>query len=103
MDFGTLRDWATKYDLLVNRVGIVNEMLGCNYHISDENPMIIAKRDNSYSVRMYGEVIVSFRHYDNCGLIDAIECVELWHDVIWSLQRNGRIKRVHDNNNGIAV
>lgn len=104
MDFGTLRTWADRYDVLVNRVGICNEILGCARRIARGNPVQLVQDCTLIRVITFKEYLGQCEIYDLAQLDELIDLVERWQDCIWLLSANGYItKRNIDINVNVAV
>lgn len=91
LHYEVIARWADLFDLLANRVAVCNQLLGCKYDHSPENPMVLCYRSGEYHVSFDGCDIVTFGLYDNYALSRAYDMVDAWQDCIWMLGRAGRL------------
>lgn len=89
LKFDEMLLWSRRFDLVSNRVQIVNQLLGCRYDFSPTNPMRLVRTVSGYDVTFDGEVLASFRIWDLADIDDAIGVVEQWSSCVWRLGRYG--------------
>lgn len=71
------------YDLISNRIGIINEVLGRPLHHSHDNPMRLDYTQGRYSVTFDGSRIADFGVYDLDGASSALAVLDAWQDCLW--------------------
>lgn len=91
LTYGDMVDWSRLCDLVSNRVGIVNQVLGCRYAHSLDNPMVIRRVEKSYEIVFKGEAIASYGIWDVEGIRAAYGIVDHWSECVWQLARAGRL------------
>lgn len=84
---GTYGEVASLIDLIANRVGVANTLLGCRYAHALGNPVGIHYRNGVYRFSVCGEEIMSVRACDVDGLRKLFEIVDKYVDCIWYLGR----------------
>ena len=94
LTYADMVDWARLHDLIANRVGIVNQLLGCRYAVSPTNPMGVRRDGSQYEVLCDGAVLASYGVWDVDGIRTAYELVDHWSDCVWQLSRLGRIQAI---------
>lgn len=83
--------WTQTLDMLANRIGIINQLLGCKYcHGSDSICKLVYSK-GEYLVTFDGATIAAFGIYDNAGLSDASVTLNAWSDAIWHVGRIGKL------------
>lgn len=93
MDFYEMARWSKKYDLVLNRVSIANQLFGCRYDFSNDNPMTISKEHGSYSVSYLDAEVANFRRNDLDSVDAALHVLDQWSRCLWLLSRSGRLRR----------
>lgn len=93
MDYYESARWSKQYDLVLNRVSIANQLFGCRYDFSCENPMTISKEHGSYSVSYLDAEVASFRRNDLNSVNAALHVLDQWSRCLWLLSRSGRLLR----------
>lgn len=83
--------WSQSLDLLMNRVGILNQILGCKYDQAPDNPLRLVCVRRSYVCEVCGCAFVRFRLYDIDGLESAISALDSFVEGLWLLNRTGRL------------
>lgn len=85
--------WSKLYDLVLNRVGIANQLFGCRYDFASDNPMVITKCHGIYSVSYLDSEVASFAVNDLDGVSSALQVLDQWSRCLWLLSRSGRLCR----------
>lgn len=83
--------WSRVYDLVVNRVSIINQTLGARYDGLDTNPVRIRYRRGVYSCYVCGAPYCSFHVYDLDSTQCAFDSLSCLADGLWYLMRSGRM------------
>lgn len=94
MGYEEMSLWAKVFDLLKNRLGVCNQILGCRYHHSPDNPVRLVCHSGVYVVSFCGDEMVRFRAWDLEALTGACELLDHWQDCMWQLARSGRLVNV---------
>lgn len=81
------REVTNLIDLITNRIGVCNTLLGCRYAHANGNPVGIHYRNGVYRFSVCGEEIMSVRACDVDGLQRLFEIVDKYVDCIWYLGR----------------
>lgn len=84
--------WVRLFDTLVNRVSIVNQILGARYEGSSDCPCVLSYRKGVYTISICGTVYITFRVYDAAQLDAAFGKIDSLADGLWYLSRSGRMK-----------
>lgn len=93
IDVYALSRWSDMVDLLCNRVAIVNQLHGCRYDHSPENPMRVNCRRGDYVVSYRDAEVASFSTYDFESLSSSLSVVGAWSSCVWQLSRAGVLRR----------
>jgi hypothetical protein len=91
LDYGDMLEWSRLYDLLLNRLGVCNQILGCRYAMAPDNPLTLRKSGSMYEVGFCGEVLADFKVWDLDGLRSVFGEMDTWSDCMWMLSRAGRL------------
>lgn len=75
--------WSRDFDLLHNRVSIVNQLLGYGIDGCSDNPFVVRYAHGTYSVVCAGSALCSFGVWDCSGLSSALSLVDHWADCLW--------------------
>ena len=92
--YGEMLRWSRDYDLLCNRVGVVNEVLGCRYHHGVDSLLRVAYSHGRYCVTFDGSEVARFGVWDCSGLSSALATVDAWADCVWRVRRVGLLSPV---------
>lgn len=92
LTYGDMVDWSRLSDLVSNRVGMVNQLLGCHYAHSLDNPMVVRRVEKSYEILFKENCIAAYGVWDLDGIRAAYEVVNRWSDCVWHLARDGRLQ-----------
>lgn len=89
LDYNEMVLFAKNIDLLKNRVGIINEILGLPYHHASTNPVRLFLRRGRYVFEVCGSEVACFGSYDADGVSAALSYAESVSDALWHLRRGG--------------
>lgn len=89
MGFEDMERWSRVFRVVENRIGIVNQLLGCRYDGARENPMRLEYGRGVYSVRFRGDVLCTFGAWDLSGVELARALVDHWSDCLWQVREMG--------------
>lgn len=92
LEYGDMVEWTRLMDLATNRVGVCNQLLGCRYAHSAENPMVMKRCGKRYEISFDGEHWASFGVWDLDGIRTVVDSLDAWADCIWQLSRYGALK-----------
>lgn len=81
--------FTREYNVLVSKIGIINEMLGCTFQQSIHNPCTLSYSHGRYTVTYDGYEICTFGTYDVQGVEDAVLRLGCWSDCVWNIRRSG--------------
>lgn len=94
VDFAEMDRFVRLSDLVYNRVGVVNEILGCRYHHAWDNPMRCEREGGNYRV-FYGDAVVAkYSVWDTQSAQAAFGVVDDWARCLWLVRRAGRLSPV---------
>lgn len=74
-------------DLITNRIGVCNTLLGCRYAQANGNPLALTYRGRKYVFTVCGEELKEVGACDVEGLEDLFDIVDKYVDCIWYLGR----------------
>lgn len=89
MDYATACEWLELHNVVVNRISIVNQILGARYDGCMENPLLLTCNRGDYVLRVCGVEYVSWHAYDLASTRDAYGVVESLKRGLWLLRRSG--------------
>lgn len=89
LDYECIYKWSKVHDLIVNRVGIVNELHGCRYHSGLTNPCRLLRRNGFYVVVYCHDEIARWRLYDLESVNLAFAAVDALAKACWAGRREG--------------
>ena len=89
LSYSDLVIWSKDYDLVLNRVKVVNQLHGCSYADSPSNPCRVLYDHGEYSVLYRGSRLCSFGVYDVVGVSSALSVVDSFADTVWSFSCAG--------------
>lgn len=81
--------WTKVVDLIVNRITIINQMMGYGIDGCLDNPMQRKMRGGRYVVTWYGVEFASYGVYDQCETEQALNRLDALNDGIWFMKRGG--------------
>lgn len=89
MDYATACEWLRLHDVIVNRVSIINQVLGARYDGCLDNPLLIRCKRGLYTVTLCGVDYVSWRAYDITSTDDALHILDGLKRGLWLIRRSG--------------
>lgn len=89
--YEVLVPWTKAHELIKNRVGIVNELLGYRYHFDAHNALVLDWSDGRWRLVFDGIQKCEYRVYDLDTVRPALEWVKSFADACWMLRRAGAI------------
>lgn len=91
--YSDMLGYTKAFDLLQNRIEVINQLLGYGRRGCLENPCRLRYRRGTYSVEIYGEVLNQFQPFDfpTCEL--ALKRLDAVSSSVWQLGRNGMLLR----------
>lgn len=78
-------------DAVINRVGVINQILGCKYEHQVGNPCEVFIRRGLLTVNVCGGELATSRMYDGEGLIALLIVLDSLEGGLW-LMRSGGVK-----------
>lgn len=81
--------WTKCFDLVSNRIKMLNHMLGGSYDGCMSNPVRLVMKRGRYSVMLWDDELATFRVYDLDSTQHAFERLDFATDVIWQIRRRG--------------
>lgn len=91
-DYACMVRWSAQHDLLINRVGVINEIHGCSHHVGFGNPCRVYWSDGGYVCEYAGVVLCRWRLYDLDSLDSAFSVVDSLADSLWLVRRAGFLR-----------
>ena len=98
MRYEDLSNFARISDLIVNRVSVVNQILGARFDGDMSNPARVVGIRGGRRVTLCGEPFCEFRNYDLDSASDAFARVNALCDSLWLLRRGNAIAVCGDFN-----
>lgn len=89
LSYDDMVSWSRDYELVYNRVKIVNQLHGCRYADSSANPCRVTYDHGSYLVRYLDTILCTFGVYDVSGIALALSVLDRFSDCVWSMRRAG--------------
>lgn len=81
--------WTKLHDLIINRLGVANQILGCRYDFSSDNPCVLRTSRGWYVCEVNGMELCSWRRYDESTTRRALARVDALAGLLWSARRAG--------------
>lgn len=91
MTYEDVDAWVRMFDLISNRVGIINQILGARYAHGSNSPLRLQHRRGVYSLTVCGEVFATFGLYDVDSAKSALDGIQSFEQGLWLLNRTGRL------------
>ena len=88
MDYENVCAWTKKFDLIINRISIINQTLGARYDAALDNPCVLVSKRGNYQVNVCGVRFACFRSYDLQSTVDALKRLDALSDGLWYLMRS---------------
>ena len=91
MDYCEMERFVKLSDLVYNRVGICNEILGCRYSHACDNPLRLRYSHGRYVVTYLGDKVCDYGvwHVDEAAA--AYDCLDAWSRCLWLVRRAGNL------------
>ena len=93
MNYADVSTYTDYHDLVINRMSLCNELLGCRYHSSLSNPLVLKYKYGKYKVLVSGSEIAEFRPYDLDGVPDAYQRLDGLYNGLWYLLRSHNLNQ----------
>lgn len=86
--------WSQDFEVVQNRVSIINQTLGCRYDGMLDNPcrLVLKRGSGRYVCYLCGEPYFDFGVYDVESISKARDCIDRLADGLWLLMRSGRMR-----------
>lgn len=84
--------WVREFDLLRNRVAVINQLSGCHYDFARDNPCEIVYSCAAYEVRYEGVLVCRIGRYEQLDMVNALLVVDAWANCVWAIRRAGNLK-----------
>lgn len=91
MDYWEMERFVKDSDLVYNRIGICNEILGCRYHHASDNPMTLRYSHGRYVVAYLGDKVCDYRVWHLDEVRAAFDVVDAWARCLWLVRRGGNL------------
>ena len=88
MDYENVCSWTNTFDLITNRISIINQTLGARYDAAMDNPCVLVSKRGNYQVNVCGVCFASFSSYDLLETYDALQRLDALSDGLWYLMRS---------------
>lgn len=76
-------------DVILNRVSIINQILGCKYDFAWDNPLVVSSRKGRVSVEISHATFSAERSSDADGLRRMLENLDVLKSALWLMTRGG--------------
>lgn len=86
--------WERKQTLVLNRLRVINQVMGCRYDESPDNPCTFGWRGGAYFVEWYGREVARMPIYDLEAAETAFQRLDAIADALWMARREGMLKAV---------
>lgn len=83
--------WTDLHDLIVNRVNVINQMLGARYDNSADNALRVILCKGIYSLYICGALFATWHVYDLDETCNALERINAVNDAVWFFNKSGRL------------
>lgn len=83
--------WTENHDLILNRVGIANQILGCRFDHSPDNPLVVEQRRGGYVCKVGSAYFHGWKLYDASSSAEALKAIDSFKQGLWLLNRTGRL------------
>lgn len=85
MTYEDVSRYTDLHDLIVNRVSLCNQLLGCKYDNSLDNPVLLRHAKGSYSVTIKGAMFATWHVYDLQQVEVAYNRLDGLYNGLWYL------------------
>ena len=89
--YDEITEWTNVFDIVVNRVNIINQTLGADCLGYRGSPVVIVYRKGLYVCKVCGANYATWRVYDLHSIRTALDRIDSLADGIWYLMRSGRL------------
>lgn len=86
--------WERKQTLVLNRLRVINQVMGCRYDESPDNPCTFSWRGGAYVVEWLGREVARLPIYDLEAAETAFQRLDAIADALWMARREGMLKAV---------
>ena len=76
-------------DVILNRVSIINQILGCKYDYAWNNPLVVSSRKGRVTVEISHAIFSAGRNSDAEGLRHMLENLDVLKSALWLMTRGG--------------
>lgn len=76
-------------DVILNRVSIINQILGCRYDYAWTNPLVVVSRKGRISVDISRTTFSAAKCNDVDGLRDMLDRLDTLRRALWLMARMG--------------
>lgn len=90
MSYDDVCAWTKTFDLITNRISIVNQTLGARYDNSPDNPCSLVSNRGRYEIRLCGVTFDTFAAYDYDAISKALNRVDALADGLWYIMRSDK-------------
>lgn len=89
ISYDDMCSWGKLTDLVVNRVSVINQILGARYDGCLENPVRLRRVRGGYVCEVCGEPFVRYDLYDVPSTESALAALDSLKEGLWLLNRSG--------------
>ena len=94
MSYADMCEYVKVYDLVCNKVSLINQVLGCRYDFDCHNPCVLMHVGGRWRVVLFGRVLAEWAPWDVSGVRAALSFAQVAFDVLWDARRVGFVKHV---------
>lgn len=76
-------------DVILNRVSIINQILGCKYDFAWDNPLCVVSRKGHVTIEISHATFSAERCSDANGLRRMLENLDVLKSALWLMARGG--------------
>lgn len=76
-------------DVILNRVSIINQILGCKYDYALDNPLVVSARKGRVTVEISHATFSAEKYSDADGLRHMLENLDVLKFALWLMVRGG--------------
>lgn len=88
-------EYVKVYDLVCNKVSLINQVLGCRYDFDNHNPCVLVHVVGRWRVVLFGRVLAEWAPWDVSAVRAALSAAQVAFDVIWDARRVGIVSVPH--------
>lgn len=88
--------WERKQTLVLNRLRIINQVMGCRYDEGKANPCTFCWRGGAYVVEWLGREVARMPIYDLEAAETAYQRLDAIAVALWMARREGMLNVVYD-------